>query len=566
MFVDPPLERQTTSGQYLDMIPVPSPTWDQRYEALHLVQIANDADFHSWLLQWAALEAEIYEQNTALTRAFQADTTDQEAKLARQVFLTQQAPHLREQHDKTAQQAVGLGQMFTIPPDWRQTFLYFEVMARQALDPGGHLEGQVEVIAGDLTALFARRTYELDGQALSAQEVGRRSTSLDREVRRAAALSSRESLLRIAPQVAEKYRASLELRRELARRSGENTVYSHLWRLLERFDYTPQEVRQFRADVQTGLNPLLVEFRDKRRTWLGVEHLQPWDLTVDAFGARAVPRYTQEADIMALAARRLDTTLPGLGQRITQLYAEGYLDVASRPGKAARSYSDFLAHRHRPYVQTALQPTPGSYQVLFHELGHVAQLSGVGPEAAFWQYFPGVEMREFVAQVFELWSLDQLPEFFAFENPDAYRARFYEQTLSRMSAQCSMDEFQEWFYTTSEEVTAARMHEVWQEISDRYPSGVERRAVPSLAFLSQQLARRPLVGIEYALAWGWAFSFMENVAQDSAQAFGQLAQALALGNTRPLPELLQIAGVEFSISSQQLRLIDTTMRQALLAI
>lgn len=464
--------------------------------------------------------------------------------------------------------AIELGKAFTIPADWHQVFLYFQVIAQQSQQPSGELEGQADVIAGEITTLFSQQTYELGGEAISAQAVTALSASPDRNKRQAAFLSSRESKKQIAPQVVAKYQASLDLRREIAQRGGEANVHTYMWRLLERFDYTPEQVRQFRSDVRTWLNPLLVEFREKRRELLGVERLRPWDLAIDPFGSRPTPRFSAETDVMRQVTRSLADTLPGLSKQVAALYAGGYLDLAPRPGKAARSYTDYLAHSHKPYVQMSLQPTPTSVQILFHELGHVAQLSGVAPGSPFWHYFPGVEMREFVAQVFELWSLSQLPQFFDFENEHLYKVRFYEQTLSRMSSQCIMDEFQEWFYTTSEEVTRERMEEVWQAISDQYPTGVDRSGLPDsepLTYLSQQLVRRPLVGIEYALAWGWAFSFIANVEADSAQAFGQLGQALSLGNTRPLPELLRTAGVEFSFSPQQLNRLATTMRRALLS-
>lgn len=544
-------------------------TWNQRYENLHATEITKDQEFHHWLLRWAELEAEIYEHGTALTRTFQADTTDADARRTRQEFLTRQAPGLRAQHDRTAHQAVELSQQFAVPEDWRQVFLYLKVMARHALQPSGELEGQADVLAGEITTLFAQQAYELDGRPVSAQELGTLAVSPDRTQRQAASLSVGAALRRIAPEVVTRYGVSLELRREIAQRSGEATVHSHIWNLLERFDYTPAQVRQFRSDVRTWLSPLLMEFREKRRVLLGVEQLRAWDLAVDPFGASVTPRFSWEQEVVRQAARALAPTLPGLSEQVVQLYEEGYLDLTPRPGKAARSYTDYLAHRHKPYVQMSLQSSPASYQILFHELGHVAQLTGVAPGSPFWHFFPGVEMREFVAQVFELWSLDHLDQFFKFENADLHRVRFYEQTLSRMTAQCVMDEFQEWFYTTSEQITQARLEEVWQAISDQYPTGLDRGEEPRptpLGYLSQQLVRRPLVGIEYALAWGWAFSFMEGVRADAPRAFAHLAEALRLGNTRPLPDLLKVAGVSFSFSPEQLRRLNTTMRGALLSV
>ncbi|MPY68064.1 M3 family oligoendopeptidase [Deinococcus sp. SDU3-2] len=541
-------------------------TWEERYQHLHGATVDSDQAFREWLLNWAALESEVYEHNTALVRDFQANTSDEQARAARHEFLTQHAPRLRTWHDQTALLAVSWGERFAVPADWRQTYLYLRVMARQAEQPSGDLEGQVEVIAGEITSLYAQRRYEWNGEEVSAAQLSQWSTSPDRDLRRAAFLSQRASLARIAPEVVGRYRASLELRREMARRSGEATVHRHLWQGLERFDYSPAQVQQFRANVRQSLAPLLVEFREKRRELLGVDRLHPWDLAVNPFSGRALPRFGTEAEVMQQVARTLAGTLPGLSDHVTRLYAEGHLDLTARPGKAARSYTDYLAASHQPYVQMNLHPTPSSYQVLFHELGHVAQLTGVAPGAPFWHAFPGVEMREFVAQVFELWSLDRLPEFFDMDGANRYRVRFYEQTLSRMCAQCVMDEFQEWFYTTPEEITAVRLAEVWQAIQQQYPTGVDRsgEAYADLGYLSQQLVRRPLVGIEYALAWGWAFEFVETVRLDPDQAFGSLAQALRLGNTRPLPELLHTAGVNFSFSPQRVQTLSGTLRQALM--
>jgi oligoendopeptidase F len=541
-------------------------TWEERYRSLHRVQVNGDQDFQEWLLSWAELEAEVYEHNTALMLAFQANTSDEQARAARHEFLTQKAPLMRVLHDQTALLAVSWGERFKVPADWRQTHLYLRVMARQAEQPSGDLEGQVEVIAGEITSLYAQRNYEWNGEAVSASQLSQWATSPDRALRRAASLIQRASLARIAPEVVSRYRASLDLRREIAQRSGEATVHNHLWQELERFDYSPAEVQQFRTDVRQALAPLLVEFRERRRELLGVDRLRSWDLAVNPFSGRALPRFETEAEVMRQVARTLAGTLPGLSDHVTRLYAGGYLDLTARPGKAARSYTDYLAASRQPYVQMNLQPAPSSYQVLFHELGHVAQLTGVAPGAPFWHAFPGVEMREFVAQVFELWSLDRLPEFFDMDGADRYRMRFYEQTLSRMCAQCVMDEFQEWFYTTPENITANRLVEVWQAIQQQYPTGVDRSGEPhaDLGYLSQQLVRRPLVGIEYALAWGWAFDFVEQVRLDPAQAFGKLAQALRLGNTRPLPELLQTAGVNFSFSPQRVQTLSDTLRQALM--
>ena len=132
---------------------------------------------------------------------------------------------------------------FIVPADWHQVFLYLRVVAEQACQPTGGLAGQAEVVASEITILFAQREYEMDGEPVSAQEVSALLTSPDRHQRQAASLSSWRSLRRIAPQVVSRYRAGLNLRRELAERSGEPSVHRHMWRLLERFDYTPEQVR-----------------------------------------------------------------------------------------------------------------------------------------------------------------------------------------------------------------------------------------------------------------------------------------------------------------------------------
>lgn len=539
-------------------------SWEQRYQQLVDTAVSNNTEFHRWLRTWADLEAEVYEQGTALLRAYQADMTNVEVKRERQTFLTTRRPGLQALHDRAAQMAVEWSEHFSVPKDWRQAFMYFGVVARQAKQPSGDLDGQVELIGGELSALFSQLPYRLHGEPVEARTRAALAVSPDRAQRHAAFQSSREARLAVIPEVVHLMRRSLDLRREIARRAGYDTAHQHLWSLLERVDYTPQDVHTFRTSVREHLTPLLVAFRNRRKDLLRVEALKPWDLTIDPFGGAAQPRFADEAELIERVADSLP--LPGLGDQVRRLWRTGLLDLTARPGKADRSYSDFLAHQRLPYVQMRLQPTPDAVQILYHELGHVAQLSGVKRGSPFWHHFPGVEMREFVAQNFELWSLNQLPTLFTFDDAPGHVLRFYEKTLARMVGQCVMDEFQEWFYSCEHTPDQSQMEEVWQHISDQYPIGIDREGLPAsepLGYATAQVVRRPLVGIEYALAWSWAFAFVSQAEVAPDQTFSHLAEALLLGNTRPLPELLRVAGVAFSLSATQVETLHMPMQQAL---
>ena len=56
--------------------------------------------------------------------------------------------------------------------------------------------------------------------------------------------------------------------------------------------------------------------------------------------------------------------------------------------------------------------------------------------------------------------------------------------------------------------------------------------------------------LEYAIAWLGALQLWRNALENPKKALEQYKYALSLGNTKPLPELFQAAGIRFAFDRQ----------------
>jgi oligoendopeptidase F len=121
-----------------------------------------------------------------------------------------------------------------------------------------------------------------------------------------------------------------------------------------------------------------------------------------------------------------------------------------------------------------------------------------------------------------------------------------------------VDAFQHWAYThpkqgVQPDACDAKWAELWQRyIPDIDFSGFENVMVTGWQ-RKQHIFRNPFYYIEYGLAQLGALQVWHNALTDQPQAVRAYRQALALGGTRPLPQLYAAAGVRFAFDQTIMR-------------
>src|SRR5207249_11355300 len=77
---------------------------------------------------------------------------------------------------------------------------------------------------------------------------------------------------------------SIKLRHQIARNAGFDNYLSFAFRKLGRFDYTPQDCREFHDAVETEFMPVVRQLQQRRQEQMQLAGLRPWDLAVDPLG------------------------------------------------------------------------------------------------------------------------------------------------------------------------------------------------------------------------------------------------------------------------------------------
>jgi len=201
-------------------------------------------------------------------------------------------------------------------------------------------------------------------------------------------------------------------------------------------------------------------------------------------------------------------------------------------------------------------------RTLLHEAGHSFHVFETANLPLLFQRHPGAEMAEVASMSMELLAapyIDQEHGGF-YSEADAVRSRRWllERAVIFFTHCASVDAFQQWIYTAPEGRDAEARDRKWLELRRRF----EGDMVDWTGLDSERVARWyyqlhffefPFYYIEYGIAQLGALQVWRNSLNDPAAAVRQYREALALGATRPLPDLYKAAGARLIFDSDGMR-------------
>ena len=193
-----------------------------------------------------------------------------------------------------------------------------------------------------------------------------------------------------------------------------------------------------------------------------------------------------------------------------------------------------------------------------HEAGHAFHGFESSKLPFIYQRFYGSEMAEVASMSMELLSAPYLRQADGgfYSDADYVRARteHLDGILEIFAWVATVDAFQQWLYTdeaaADRDVRDARWLETWE----RFNPGVDWAGLEPerTARWHKQLHifLYPFYYIEYAIAQLGALQVWRNSLRDQSQATADYRAALALGGSRPLPELFDRAGARLIFDAE----------------
>jgi oligoendopeptidase F len=407
------------------------------------------------------------------------------------------------------------------------------------------------------------------GKDYTLQQLARFIEETDRDTRREAWELTVNRRLRDREAIEGIFEQLLPLRQQIARNAGHGDYRSYVWKEKKRFDYTPDDCLRFADAIAKTCVPLVNDLDRRRRRDLGLDTLRPWDMAVDPKNRAPLRPFAEDqTELFIDKTKEIFARLsPPLADDFETLRTHRNLDLGSRKGKQPGGYQTSLEEVRQPFIFMNAAGVQRDVETLLHEGGHAFHALASAPEPLVFLRQPPIEFCEVASMSMESLGCEHFDVFYA-DPTDAARAKrtYLEFVIRSFPWVAIIDSFQHWLYTHPGHSRDDRTAE-WLRLMDRFYgeqdwSGYEA-AREALWHRQLHLFHIPFYYVEYAMAQLGALQLWMKARHDPRRAVANYRAALALGGTRPLPELFSAAGIRFDFSEKTLQPLMSELRDEL---
>lgn len=507
----------------------------------------------SWLAHWSRLDELVTEAASLAMIGYTSDTANDQKKAAHLRFSTEVLPQLEEAEVALARRLVAIG---SDRDDLQTTLRRFRTAIEIFREANVPLVSEAEGLAAQYQQITGSMTAEWGGERVPLPRLSPFLKSHDRSVRESAWHAANLPYVASHDELSTLFDRMVQLRQKMARNADFKDYRDYVFAAKCRFDYTPDDCTRLQGAIEEQVVPAMLRALEHRRERLGLERLRPWDLAIDPWRATSPVPYRDVTELQETAARIFQAVSPDLGGQFRTMMNEGLLDLESRPGKAPGGYCDTLHARGRPFVFMNAAGVAEDVTTLLHEAGHCFHAFASHARPLIWQRHPGAESAELASMSMELLASPHLARptgYYTEADALSTRLEHLEDTLLSLAHIASVDAFQSWIYTDPAGVNGAARDRTWLALRARFEPGIDWSGLTAerVARWYRQLHifLYPFYYIEYGIAQIGALQVWRNARRDQAHAVAAYRRFLALGATKPLPELYREAGVEMSFDA-----------------
>jgi oligoendopeptidase F len=524
-----------------------APFFDQLEARVPQCQTA--AQLEQWLLDWSELSAALDEESSRRYIAMTCHTDSPEAEKAYLHFVEQIDPQLKPRqfslaklyanHPLRPQQPQPRFQVFD-----RDTKLQVELFRPENVP----LETEEAKLSQQYQKIIGSLTVQFKGEERTLVQMGRYQEETDRSLRQQAWETVVNRRLREAAALEDIYEKLIAVRGQIARNAGFSNYRDYAFRRMGRFDYTPADCAQFHDAVETEIMPIVRELQAQRKQKLGVDSLRPWDLAVDPLNRPPLRPFEKVEQMVASTQKIFDQIDPELADGFRRMQDLSLLDLANRKGKAPGGYQSTLAEARLPFIFMNAVGLQRDVETILHEAGHAFHALATRDEDLYAYRGAPIEFCEVASMSMELLGNEFIEAFYP--APEANRARrtHLEGIVNIFPWIATVDAFQHWVYTHPGHTRAERTG-AWVDLMKRFGGTVDytgyEAALANMWHRQLHIFIHAFYYIEYGIAQLGALQVWANSKRAKAQALADYKRALALGGSRPLPELFTAAGCRF---------------------
>ncbi len=534
-------------------------TWEQIepwYQKLKDQPFRTAAELEQWLLAASELNSAVGEEGAKRYIAMTCQTDDPEREAAYLAFVRDIEPKLKpvlndirnrylDAQERSQLSKARYAVMDRALENRRTLFREANIPRETQL---AELEQQYQKKIGAMTVTFRGQERTLPQMAPFLEETDRSVRQEAWELSARRRLEDRETLDGLFDEMK-------ALRIEIAHEAGFADFVAYSFRNRERFDYGPADTIRFHEAVEKVVVPLAKQIQQEQQQSLGVDPLRPWDLSVDRLGRPPLKPFPID-DVEKLAQgtetifRDVD---PELGEQFAFMRRRELLDLANRKGKAPGGYQSTLEDARLPFIFMNAVGLDSDLRTLLHEGGHAFHTLACREEPLSSYRESPLEFCEVASMSMELLGARRVDAFYNRAESERSNRKLLEGIVLILPWIATVDAFQHWIYNHPDHSRDDRSA-AWRDLLERFGGIVDYSGFEEARDHSWHrqlhIFLYPFYYIEYGIAQLGALQVWKRSLSDRARAVADYKKALALGGSRPLPELFAAAGIRFDFSEQ----------------
>jgi oligoendopeptidase F len=522
-----------------------------------------------WLADWSLFESLLSEASALASFAYSCDTADPGREAAQLRFGTQISPKAQEQRVRLQKRLVELGY---VRPGLEAVVERFRNQMRIFNEANVPLAAELSRLTTEWSKLIGSMTVEWDSVEKTPSQLLPFLESADRAVRERAFKLRAKPYIEKRDVIAGIFDRMYDLRQQTARNAGFDNYRDYAHQEKNRFNYTPADCMRFHEAVEEAVLPAVERIHERRRRKMKLDHLRPWDTSVNPTGRPALKPFPDMATFINRAANvfgHVDGDFQGYYETMVNAHL---LDLENRKGKAPGAYSQTLSFRKQPLIFMNAVGVDDDVRTLLHESGHAFHSFEAARLPLLFQRHPGSEMAEVASMSMELLAspfIDKKSGGYYSEDEDRRsRAELLEGIVLFFPHCASVDAFQHWIYVDEGGRGADARDAKWLELRRRFEgdgvdwSGLDKERIARW-YQQPHFFSSPFYYIEYGIAQLGALQVWRNSLKDQKEAVRKYREALSLGATRQLPELFKAAGARLIFDSAGMRELVTLLEAEL---
>ena len=562
-----------TTMMMTDFIPadIDATTWENLqpyYQQLLGREFKCSGCLEQFLLDRSELDAAAEEAGSNLYIAMTCNTEDEDAKNGFLAFVETVEPELKKVGFELNKKVVACPHVKDLDTQryavlLRNWFADVEIFR----DENVPLQTEDTKLGQEYAELCGAMMVEFDGEEKTMPQMGVYQQDSDRAIREAAWRGVTERRLQDREKIDGMFDTMVKNRNQTAINADFEDYRGYMFAVKHRFDYTPEDCIAFHSAVEQTCMPIVRKLAEERKAALGVDTLRPWDLSVDPYGHPPLKPF-ENADELIEKTSKLFHRMDGeLGEMFDTMRDGGYsLDLDSRKGKAPGGYQASRDRKRKPFIFMNAASLPRDLDTMVHEAGHAFHYMLCRHDDLVWYRGAPLEFAEVASMSMEMLSYPFLEEFYTSKETKRAIRKHLEGIVNFLPWCATIDAFQHWIYLNPDHTREERTGH-WAELCKRFGSGVDwsgLEAEQEAEWHRQlHLFQVPFYYIEYGIAQLGALQMWLHYCNDPEGALASYKKGLALGSSKPLPELFENSGLKFDFTAQMVGTLMKAVEEAL---